>query len=160
MAETDKLVTFRKRRDTSEVLSAYIDRVTERHRRPSVVSQSSSRRSSAAYNCRRSLSSPVISESDVFVGRLERRRSAVTFPSTFRTLSSAASYPCRVKSSTTSVPSHSSELCCYNKRGILHRKADWNILGHYSRQPKEEKKLTLSQMRIRKSLEYVLDLAA
>ena len=154
MAATDRHAAFRTRRDTAEILSAYIDKISERHRRPSIVSQSSSRRGSTTY-CRRSLSHPVISESDIFVGRLERRRSAVTFPSTFRTLSSVASYPCRVKSSTSSLStsSHSPELCCYRSKGV--RGSDWSILGHYFRQPKDEKKLTINQIRIRKSLEYV-----
>ena len=147
MAEVDKQRAFPKRRDTAEILSAYIDKISERQRRPSVASRSASRRGST-YNCRRSFSNPVISESHILVGRLERRRSAVTFPSTYRTLSL-----CRTKSTPSSAVGTTSSDSFNNQR---RRRSDWNILGHYSRQPKDEKKLTVNQLRIRKSLEYVL----
>ena len=151
MNDVQKQAALKRRRDTAEILSAYIDKISERQK-PS--SRQSSRSDIA---CRRSLSHPVISESDVHVTRLERRRSAVTFPSTYRSLSTPPSYPCGLKSHSPSVSSASySDVCRFGKtEGIRRRKYDWSVLGNYFRQPDGEKKFTLNKIKVRKSLEYV-----
>ena len=153
MAAVEKRQGFTRRRDTSELLSAYIDQINERQRRSSVISRKSSH-SSIVY--RRSRSNPVISDSPLAVGRLERRRSAVTFPSTYRSLSTASS-SCRSRTSQTSVSSltQSGLWCHCNKKRSGPKTPEWSVLSNYFRQPKDEKKLTVNHIRIRKSLEYV-----
>ena len=159
MTEKNSNLTFLKRRDTSEILSAYIEKINKNQKLSSVSSRKisiSKPDSTSEKNQVQNQSNPALSEISKDVSRLKRRRSAVTYPSTYRSLSSAW-YPFRSRSSVKSVSSVSHpDPCCYgNDSRPRRRRSDWSAVESYIRQPNDCRQLSYSQRRIVKSLECV-----
>ena len=138
-----------RRKDTTDLLCSYIDR-RQNERRSSWVVKTTPDGENVSVLYKRTQSNPTLSES--IAHRLERRRSAVTFPNTYKSLYSppAKSVHSRQHFSVSSVSDP--DVCCYGAKSQRQKKS------HYSSGDDGcwlSIDFTPSQLRIRKSLEYV-----
>ena len=138
-----------RRRDTTDLLSSYINQqVSQRQRRSSIVVKKTPDGEDFPVVYKRARSNPSISDS--MVQRLERRRSAVTFPSTYRNLHA----PTTKKPKTVSVSSAADpESCCYTIKKNQRQKSRFHSSSENRFFPEDESQASSRQLRIRKSLE-------
>ena len=139
-----------RRRDTTDLLSSYINQqVHERQRRSSIVVKKTPDGVDVPVIYKRTRSNPTISDS--MVQRLERRRSAVTFQSTYRNLHTPTTKrpkPASVSSIT------DTDSCCYGVKKNPRLKVRFpsaSADGHFF--TNNEMQASNRQIRIRKSLE-------
>lgn len=151
MSESRNDLTLAKQRNTSEILSAYIN-TTDRSENYAVVNSNTSSNISSTSTIMKNHNYVPLYETRQDLGRLKRRRSAVTFPSTYRSLSSTLCAPSRSRSSVNYNDSVSHpDFCCYT--------SNRSTLGRGFRQSNNKKRHSFNQIQIRKSLEYVEYLA-
>ena len=139
-----------RRRDTTDLLNSYINQqVYERQRRSSIVVKKTPDGEDVPVVYKRTRSNPAISDS--MVHRLERRRSAVTFQATYRSLNAPLTKKPKPHSSSVSSIADV-DTGCYCKKNSRH-KTRFHSTPDTSTFSKEDLKLFSSkQQQIRKCL--------
>ena len=143
-----------RRRDTTDMLTTYINhQVNQRERRSSIVMKKSFDGEDIPVIYKRTRSNPTLSNS--IAQRLERRRSAVTFVSTYKSLQSQPNKAAEGKRhcvSTSSIPNDSDR--CYAATKNLQQKRKLQSESENTSPTAIDKRRLANRMRIEKSLVY------